>query len=160
MKWKQAGNRVRKFMGISKKSPGVPSLATISQKPRNTRKCLSRHTQNEDQEDTSFYVFVFCQPHRFYSWLWLFYLLNQVNFLHIIWGLGCPRVSWPVARLPAHLQLNDTVTLDSSKDSGRTVVSRGCMLSGVPLPRLFSIGSRQGGEKESEEGNKMWTAKC
>lgn len=109
---------------ISKKSPGVASLPIV----RN-------HMQNKEQEDTSCYIFFFSPRTTDFTvnCVWLFYLLNGVHFLRIFSGLGCPRVSWPVARLPAHLLLKDTVTLNTSKDSGKIVVPRGCLPSGALL---------------------------
>lgn len=90
-------------------------------------------TKNRRTSPVTF--FSFPRPTDFIvNFAWLFYLLNGVHFLRIFSGLGCPRVSWPVARLPAHLQqLKNTVTLNTSKDSAKIVVPRGCLPSGALL---------------------------
>ena len=125
--------------------------------PRRAQSGLTSHYQLEatwhtqKKGDTSFYPFFISQLHIFIvNFVWLFYVLNKVNAPHILWGLGCPSVSWLLARLPAHLQLKDPVTLDPSKDSSRMVASLGCLLSEVLLTCLVSAGSRQGGKQTNE----------
>ena len=77
--------------------------------------------------------------------------------------MGCPRVSRPLARLPVHFQLKNTVTLDRATDFSRTVVSGGYLLSRETLTCLCSTGSKKGvvkkKKKRREKGYKMWTAK-
>ena len=103
----------------------------------------------EEWGDTCFSSFSFPSLTSFRgNFVWLVYLLNNVYSLHTLWWLGWTRVGRPLARLPAHLQLKDAVTLDTSKNFSRTVFSRGCLPSGEPLTCLLSTGNRQGGGKK------------
>lgn len=111
---------------------------------------LPQHTQNKEWGEDTFISFSFSSPTSFIvNFVWLFYLLNKVNSFHNLWGLAVLESAGHL-RLPAHLWLKDTVTLDTSKDASRMVVSLGCLPSGEPLIRLPSVGSRQEGKKERE----------
>ena len=90
---------------------GVASLPIVSGKPQGTQKCYPGRHKRRNERTLPFTSFSFPSLRSFMvNVVQLFYLLNKVNSPHLLGGLGCPRLSWPPARLPAHLQLKDTVT--------------------------------------------------